>query len=149
MHCGRLSASVQALSLVILLVGCDSERARTPLSPTPTPVTPSPTPVVLAGTISGVVFEMTASGRVPVENVEVYCDSCGPEGHTFSYSRSDGGYDLPRAPAGTNLLLVAKEGYTLLRPDWTSPSPTPSGWLGGVNASVNGDTRFDIELARR
>ena len=149
MQCGRLSASVQALGLVILLGGCDSDSARTPLSP-PVIVPPTvPTPVILAGTISGVVFEMTESGRMPVENVEVYCDSCGPQGHTFSHTGSDGQYDLPTAPAGKNLLLVAKQGYALARPDWTNPNPTPLGWLGGLNASVDGNTRFDIELVRR
>ena len=34
-------------------------------------------------TLSGIVYELSSSGRVPIEGVEVYCDGCGSEvGHT-------------------------------------------------------------------
>ena len=148
MKCGRPSTLVQALSLLIFTAGCDS--ARPPLSPTPPPVAAPPPPAaVMAGTLSGMVYETTASGRIPVGDVEVYCDACGPQGHSFSLTGSDGEYVFAGAPAGVNLILVAKDGYALPRPDWTNPNPTPLGWLGGVNAVVNGDTRFDLELVRR
>lgn len=150
MTCRQLSIPVQALSLVVLLAGCDSDRTRTPLSPTPTPVAPAPpAPAIQGGTLSGVVFELTAAGRVPIAGVDVYCDACGPQGHTGAMTGSDGEYVLPGAQPGANLLLVARQGYALARADWTNPNPTPLGWLGGMYAPVNGDTRFDIELVRR
>jgi len=149
MRCRRLSALVQALSLVILLAGCDTERSQTPLSPTPTPNAPPPPTPVIGGTVSGAVYEVTADERVPVADVEVYCDSCGPQGHTLTMTGADGEYTFSGAPGGKTLLLVAKEGYALPKPDWTQPNPTPLGWLGGMNVTVNGDTRFDIEIVRR
>ena len=46
-------------------------------------------------TLSGIVYEMTSSGRVPIEGVEVYCDGCGSEfGHTFAYTDASGFYSL-------------------------------------------------------
>ena len=148
MKCGRPSSLFQALSLSIFLAGCDT--AKTPLAPTPAPSAPPPPPVALVtGTLSGMVYEVTISGRVPVADVEVYCDACGPQGHSFSITGSDGEYVFAGAPAGVSLILVAKSGYALPRPDWTNPNPTPLSWLGGMNATVNGDTRFDLELVRR
>ena len=39
--------------------------------------------------LSGVVFEITEAGRIPIDGVELYCDSCGsPDRHTFvNYQR--------------------------------------------------------------
>jgi hypothetical protein len=149
MECSRLSAVVHALSLVILLAACDVERTQTPVSPTPTPNAPPPPTPVIGGTVSGLVYEITANGRLPVADVEVYCDSCGPQGHTFAMTGANGEYTLSGAPGGQTLLLVAKKGYALPKPDWTQPNPTPLGWLGGMNVSVNGDTQFDIEIVPR
>jgi hypothetical protein len=42
--------------------------------------------------------------------------------------------------------MLAKPEYKLPRADWTGPGGI--GWMGGVNAVVNGDTVFDIELVR-
>jgi hypothetical protein len=146
----RPSPLVQALTLAILLAGCGVERTQTPISPTPTPnAPPAPPSTPVGGTVSGVVYEITANGRVPVADVEVYCDSCGPQGHTFSKTGANGEYAFSGAPGGETLLLLAKEGYALPKPDWTQPNPTPLGWLGGMNVSVNGDTQFDIEIVRR
>jgi hypothetical protein len=99
--------------------------------------------------VSGIVYEVTANGRIPVPDVEVYCEACGPQGHSFSFTEGDGEYTSGSAPGGRHLLLVAKQGYSLPRPAWTDPTPTPVGWLGGMFVSVDGDTRFDIEIMPR
>ena len=40
--------------------------------------------------LSGVVFEIADGGRVPIEGVELYCDSCGEFGHTATYTDANG-----------------------------------------------------------
>jgi hypothetical protein len=97
------------------------------------------------GTLHGVVFEMHDKTRVPVPGVEMYCDACGPFGHTATFTDSNGKYELAGAPAGYTRVLLAKSGYKLLAPDWTYPA---GGWMGGVDARVNRDAGFDIELVR-
>lgn len=88
-------------------------------------------------TISGIVFEVTPTGQVPIEGVSLYCDSCGsPDGHTFVDSDANGSYSFSWAHNGATFLMVKKEGYLAL----------PS---GGVTVMVRGDTRFDIELVRQ
>jgi hypothetical protein len=90
-------------------------------------------------TLSGMVYEITAAGRIPVREVEVYCDSCGsPDGHTFATTDDDGAYRFEWAMNGATPLYVTKTGYRV------------SGGNGAqIVAAVNGDTRFDIELVRQ
>jgi Carboxypeptidase regulatory-like domain len=95
--------------------------------------------------LSGMVFEMTETGPVPVERVEIYCDSCGsPYGHTFVYTDANGLYSLAWAFDGVHPLFVTKAGYEIF---------DPTGKLldrsGRINATVKGDTRFDVRLVRR
>jgi len=93
-------------------------------------------------TLSGVAFEVTATGQSPLEGVEVYCDGCGsPVGHTFAYTNEDGFYSFSWAFNGATPLLVTKAGYDVLNTVGTFP--------GQVVATVNGDTRFDLKLVRR
>lgn len=90
-------------------------------------------------TLSGMVFEATAEGRIPVQGVSVYCDSCGsPEGHTFNNTDEAGFYSFARALNGATPLYVTKAGYRV-----------PGAADGRVVADVSGDTRFDIELVRQ
>jgi len=94
-------------------------------------------------TLSGVVFEMTAEGQVPLEGVEVYCDACEhPDGHTRSYTDRDGLYSFSSVLNGTYALLVHKAGYVVL-----NPSSRLGNWEVKI-ATVKGDTRFNIELVR-
>jgi hypothetical protein len=94
---------------------------------------------VVTFTLSGIVYEDTAAGRVPVPEVEVYCDSCGsPDGHTFVTTGGDGAYRFGWANNGATPLYVTKAGYRL------------AGSTGAqIVAPVNGDTRFDIQLVRQ
>ena len=93
--------------------------------------------------LSGVVFEMTPSGRAPLAGVEVYCDSCGsPDGHTFVYTDANGFYSLAWAYNGRHPLFVTKTGYQI-------DNPALLDGIGRITATVRGDTRFDIQLAKR
>ena len=92
---------------------------------------------VVTYTLTGVVSEMTETGLVPVEGVQLYCDGCGSEfGHTFMYTDSNGFYSFSWLYPGHQTLLVSKEGYRTL-----SGQP--------LTMTVTGDTRLDILLVRR
>lgn len=96
-------------------------------------------------TLSGMVYEVTPSGRVPIGGVELYCDSCGsPEGHTFVHTDADGLYSFSWAFNGVTPLFVTKPGYAIVDPTGTSIDG-----FGRLNITVSGDTRFDIQLAPR
>jgi hypothetical protein len=96
-------------------------------------------------TLSGVVFELTAAGRAPIEGVELYCDSCeSPDGHTWKYTDAEGFYSFSSVLNGSYPLLVRKAGYEVV-----DPSGRLANGTAVKDAAVNGDTRFDIELVRR
>jgi len=96
---------------------------------------------IASHTLSGVVFEITDGGQVPIEGVEIYCDSCGsPDGHTFVYTDANGSYSLAWTFDGVHPLYVTKAGYGIV---------DPTDQFGRIAATVKGDTRFDIRLARR
>ena len=84
------------------------------------------------------------AGRVPIEGVSVYCDSCGDVfGHTYTYTDTNGLFRLAWTRNGATPLIVGKKGYALAG---NPPAGPVEGW---IVVSVNGDTRFDIELVRR
>lgn len=92
--------------------------------------------------LSGVVFEVTDAGEVPIEGAELYCDSCGsPIGHTFVSTDANGSYSLAWTANGNHTLYVTKAGYRIF-----DPAPATQDM---INATVRGDTRFNIRLARR
>ena len=94
--------------------------------------------------LSGVVFEMTAAGSIPVPDVSLYCDSCGsPEGHTWTSTDSEGRYRFAWSINGVHELQVGKEGYILARPSGSY------GIYSAIRTTVEGDTEFDIEMIRR
>jgi hypothetical protein len=123
---------------------CD-QTATIPATPA-APVVAAPAPPVprVPHTLSGVVFEIVPEGRRPVHNVDVYCDGCGSEvGHTRVFTDPDGVYSFEWTYDGVNRLLISKDGYRVANPTATS------GALEFKDAMVSGDTRFDIEMARR
>lgn len=141
--CASMRHLFSAASVVALVSACGHENRV--LSPTPHPAGPaSPAAPVVTHTLSGVVFEMTAAGRIPIQDVSVYCDSCGdPLGHTYADTDANGFYSFSWTANGPTPLFVQKDGYRLA-------GDLPAGPLSGrVVAAVNGDTRFDIELVRR
>jgi hypothetical protein len=128
------------LGLAISLSACDS---RTSVSPSPPPASVI-RPSSVTYTLSGVVFEITAAGRVPVEGVELYCDSCGsPDGHTSVYTDAGGFYSLEWTPNGVHPLFVRKAGYDIFDANGTQDG------IGRISATVRGHTTFDVQLVRR
>ena len=96
-------------------------------------------------TLSGIVYEVADGRRVPVEGVELYCDSCGsPVGHTYAYTDAHGFYSFGWSQNGVHRLLVRKGGYRLANP---IPFEVPG--FQAINATVNGDTRFEFEIVRQ
>ena len=130
-----------ALGLTILMSACDGV-SQSPASPTAVPTPPT---TATSGTLSGVVFEITLAGNRPVEGVRIYCDTCGPVGHSDRITDGTGAYSFEEVANGRPLMLLSKPGYNLFRPDATAPA----GWMGGVIATVRGDTGFDIQLVRQ
>jgi hypothetical protein len=145
--------SRQVLYVILMLAyvivagsGCNSHA--TPTSPS-VPLIPAvvtvPDAVQATYTLFGTVAEASATGLKPVEKVEVYCDSCGsPDGHTFAFTDAEGFYTFSWAANGVHPLLVRKAGYAVIDSVMTFPDGT-----GMRKATVNGDTRFDIEIIRR
>lgn len=91
--------------------------------------------------LSGMVYESTAGGRVPLAGVVLYCDGCGsPVGHTYETTDADGLYRFAWTLNGRNWIqFISKDGYRYAGPIETF----------GIPGNVNGGTRFDIELVRR
>jgi hypothetical protein len=159
-------------ALLVLAQGLSSAcSGTTPLAPSPLPppqaaIAPTPQAVpsgysagytLTASSLSGVVFDVTASGRSPIEGVTVYCDACGPFGHTWATTDRDGQYGFGGEVASgggiwlSNALTpinVSKEGYSDPDglPHLTMTVRNTAGWR---ELRVAGDTRFDIELVRR
>jgi hypothetical protein len=128
-----------AIGLVLSVAACNGGGAAGPTSPT------SPAAPTMSGILSGVVFEITAGTLVGVEGVEVYCDTCGPVGHSHRFTDGSGEYDFGEVANGRPLLVLgAKSGYRLLRPEEAIP-----GWMGSIRATVSGNSRFNIELVRQ
>ena len=133
----RLSTLV---SLTVLLSACEG---RTPVSPSRPPADVT-TPSSVTYVLSGVVFEITDAGRVPLEGVELYCDSCGsPDGHTYVRTNGDGFYSLEWTANGVHPLFVTKAGYEIFDPNGTRDA------IGRISATVRGNTTFDVQLVRR
>lgn len=145
----RLLSVIGLLTLAASVAACgpsSPSRFSTPVSASPVPptiVTPAPPPT--PNTLSGLVFESTASGRVPVEGVHVYCDGCGsPVGHTSVFTGADGLYSFGWAYNSVLPLLVQKAGYTVV-----GATAILGDGFARRSVTINGDTQFDIELVRR
>jgi hypothetical protein len=136
------------------LTGCDGTSPSTPTGPSTVPsqpiLRPAPSaPAMLDVTISGMVFELTPSGRAPIEGVTLHCGACGAETHAWAHTDSKGFYEFIGVwPDGfpTTVIWVDKDGFGD-PPGLPTPGlPHPPGWRA---VTINGDTRFDIELVRR
>lgn len=101
--------------------------------------------------LSGVVFEMTPTGPIPIEDAVVYCELCGMETHSWSRADAHGVYRFAGVWALGGIptsIWVGKDGYVdpvgLGQP--TPPNPTGKGWR---EVRIDGETRFDLELVRQ
>jgi hypothetical protein len=145
----RYLPGVFSLFVAIWMSGCGSSTGPTaPTAPPIAAVPPAPVPQPAPQptyTLSGVVSELTAAGKAPAEGVRLYCDSCGsPDGHTFTSSDGNGYYSFSWARNGVHPLLVWKDGY-----DVVDPTGRLADGTAVTNATVDGDTRFDIQIVRR
>ena len=109
-------------------------------------------------TLSGVVSERTATGLVPVEGVRIDDWSCDPvfpgnrlpvpsDGCNYGLSRStttdkSGRYNVPGVYASRNLICATKDGY-----EGNVADSECEGY--STSLTLDGDTRFDIQLVRR
>ena len=161
--------------LVVIVVGLASCEGASP-SPTAPSTAPQQQPPGPASSgrdtysvadviLSGVIYEVTPMGRVPIEGVRVQSDYFhvypSPDVVTdstgvFSFRRVwvCGCSWAPWVDAGITSIYVDKDGYEV-------PAGQPASIFGrrlGTDAPpdlglrdvpINGDTRFDIELVRR
>jgi hypothetical protein len=155
-----IRAGISVLGLTAGLAGCDGGSIRPPTAPSAIQQSPSgpsgpggfPPGVLTDATISGVVFELTATGRTAIEGVAVYCELCGQATHSWAVTDANGFYTFSSGVwiAGTlpTSLGVEKAGYVDPPglPAVTPPNPAGSGWR---EVMVVGHTRFDMELVRR
>ena len=138
------------------LTGCDGTDPSIATGPSTVPpqpiVRPAPSaPAMLDVTISGMVFELTPSGRAPIEGVTLHCGACGAETHAWAYTDSKGFYEFIGVwPDGfpATVIWVDKDGFgdPPGLPTPGLPHPSGPGWRA---VTIDGDTRFDIELVRR
>jgi hypothetical protein len=92
-------------------------------------------------TVSGVVFEMTASGTTPVQGVWMWCDDCDESDVNPLFTDANGFYTFSGLPNGVHPLLLSKGGYSVV-------AQTPGHEPGETAVTVSGDTRFDIQLVK-
>jgi hypothetical protein len=106
--------------------------------------------------LSGVVYELTPTGRRPIAGALVYCELCGEETHTFATANDQGFYhfsgDLSRGggvwlvPGVPTPIAVGYYNKDYEDPPGLPAMPLGPGWRAVL---IDGDTRFDIELVRR
>jgi hypothetical protein len=141
------------VTLAAGLTGCDSPASPLPSAPSTTPSpagTPWPGGSFVDVTLSGTVYEVTATGRVPIDGVVLYCERCGAETHTWAYTDSSGFYRFTGVwvDGRPTPVHVRKDGFgdPVAVAESMPPDPPRAGWR---EVMVSGDTRLDIELARR
>jgi hypothetical protein len=109
-------------------------------------------------TLSGIVSEMTETGLAPIEGVQIDDWSCDPvfpgnrqrlpsDGCNYGLSQStttdkNGRYSISGVYATQNFVCATKEGY-----QGNMPESECGGYSGSL--TVDGDTRFDVQLVRR
>lgn len=169
----RTHPGLLVLVLAAGLAGCEGASSRSPTAPStpqpeqaPQPTGSGPDTYDVADVIlSGVVYEVTPMGRVPIEGVLVQSDwwHMFPTPDVVTDSRGFFSFRpvwvcpcslAPWVDAGTTALWVNKDGYQAPagqpasifhnRPGTTAP---PDSHYRDV--TINGDTRFDIELVRQ
>jgi Carboxypeptidase regulatory-like domain len=121
---------VVVVTLAVLTWTCGGSPV-SPTSPIPSlaPTTPSAPAPQLTYILSGVVFEVTPTGVMPIEGVQVE----EYDRHQFATTDANGFYRISGVSAGRIGVGFDKEGYQSSR----------------TTVTVNGDTRFDFQAIRR
>jgi len=154
------------------LTGCGGGGVATPAAPSPvaTPQPPPPTPsapetpvprwpagyTLTAVSLSGTVYEITPSGRVPIPAIRVYCELCGTETHQFAVADANGFYIFPGDISKGGGIWLAGRRTPLLIEGQGYKDPEGLPFFQGVcprnyscrEVFIEGDTHFDIELIR-
>jgi hypothetical protein len=150
----RVQTGAFTLMLAAALAGCSA--GGPPLPTAPTFIEPPPTvAAVFWGvedvTLSGVVYEVTAAGRVPIQGVRVFIsddfDMATDSEGAFSFSPVWACGPCPfSAPSDgkSTRAWINKDGYV------DSPAHQADHFPAGVyQVYIKGDTRLDVELVRR
>ena len=154
----RTNTWVLVWALATGVAGCDGATSPAPTAPSavqaplpPPAQTPAravfPPGVLSAYTLSGVVVEATTTGYTPIEGVDVYCELCGEETHSWSFTDSSGIYSFTgvwTTPGARTPVWFGKDGYA-------DPPGVPLFFneSGYRHVLIDGNTRFDVELVRR
>jgi|SRR5688572_12652568 hypothetical protein len=159
----RIQTAIVILIAAQGLTGCDGAGTPSPTAPSAQPQqtlqqshSGGDTYYMANLALFGMVYEMTPTGRVPLAGVHLWSsEQAGAE------TDSNGMYRVkpvwvcpctfaPAVASSTSTIQWSKAGYA--NPDWVPPTVFP--WLdeagfGWRDVTINGDTRFDIELVRR
>ena len=155
------SLQLAVLALIpLVLAGCGAEPVRSSVPTAPSPTPPVPTPPVSIPTarqpspwppgvftpnitLAGVVFEVVHDEEVPIEGAWVYCELCTQETHAGMYTDNKGVYSFKGVWVGDDAFWISarKDGYR--------DPPDTADWPGYREVTINGDTRFSIQLARK
>lgn len=132
-----------------------------PVGPSPTPpqaVVPPPVPTsrswldgytLTAASLSGVVYESTPTGPVPIPGAVLYCELCGESTHTWATADASGFYLFPGDPAKGGGVWLAPGQVTPIQVGWGVGFETQT-WIGrSLVVLIAGDTRLDVALVRR
>lgn len=154
----RTLVSTGLLALALTCWGCGDDSSGTGLQPTPVapqPIVP-PRPVsdwlngytLSEASLSGLVYEMTAAGQVPIPGAVIYCERCGDITHTWATANADGVYRFPGDPAtGGGVWLSPGQPTRIIVRGVNFEEQT---WFGrSIDVLIAGDTSLDIVLIRR
>jgi hypothetical protein len=161
-------AAIGFVGLSTISSGCSGgSYVSNPVAPSPPPIqaaisTTDRNPGIwLGGTYTltpvslyGLVYEETAVGRVGIAGAAVYCEVCGAETHTWAKADSNGFYRFSADIATGGgvwlqtgaLTVVGVQHESYLDPPGVPLMFNRTGWR---QATVSGDTQFDIQLVRR
>ena len=89
---------------------------------------------------------MVQGELVPIQGAEVYCEPCGEGTHTFAYTDSKGFYTFTGVWGNQFSIWVRNDGYQDPPGPMNKGFPSGPGWR---DVTINGDTRFDVQLVRR
>jgi len=137
-------------TLAIAVAGCSGESvvSALPTATTPIPTAPPPQSAIPTGSfnLSGIVSEATPAGSKPLAAVDLEIAVCPPlnqaaASHIKTVTDANGFYSVSNMCPGTTYVWLAKAGYK------ASPPRQCDGDC--LHATINGDTRFDIELVRQ
>jgi hypothetical protein len=151
----NLALAAVILALAAGSIGCRNPVSSSPLPPTAPAVSIPPQTGPSGVALFGTVFERTAESLTPIPGVLLYCDACGEFGHTAQTTDADGRYrfsgDLAHG-GGVWLtdpirLLAQRDGYVLPGGEPVNSPSYPSAFW--TNVKMNGDTEFDVVLARK